>query len=103
MASCAEIWFSKESINDTGIASYQEKNDIQLDTTTVHSFGLALFFFLSDLLLKHVQIRQGLQRADALCICPDDLLVVEKYPGALIVFRTNMRNVVARVDRRTFV
>jgi hypothetical protein len=55
------------------------------------------------LLLKHVQIRQGLQRADALRICPDDLLIIEKYPGAPVVFRTNVRDVVARVDRRTLV
>jgi hypothetical protein len=65
-------------------------------------FFLALLFSYI-LLLKHVQIRQGLQRADALRICPDDLLIVEKYPGAPIVFRTNVRDVVARVDRRTLV
>jgi hypothetical protein len=76
------------------------------------AFGLslshyALLFSSYILLLKHIQIRQGLQRADALSICSDDLLVVEKYPGAapiVVFFRsTNVRDVVARVDRQTLV
>ena len=48
-------------------------------------------------------LQSGLQRADSLRICPDDLVVVEKYPGAPVVFHTNVCDVVARVDRRTFV
>jgi hypothetical protein len=51
--------------------------------------------FSGPLLLKHVQIREWLERADALRICADDLLVVEEHPGAAIVLRANVRDVVA--------
>jgi hypothetical protein len=84
-------------------SSHPEKRILNCNSTTVvHPLVLALLLSYI-LLLKHVQIRQGLQRADALRICPDDLLIVEKDPGAPIVFRTNVRDVVARVDRWTLV
>jgi len=72
---------------------------------TAAAFFRPCTHFSSPLPLKHVQVRQGLERADAVRIRPDDLLVVEEDPRVTVTIppRADVGDIVARVDGRAFV
>jgi hypothetical protein len=80
-----------------------EKKLHVLTLLRLHPFNLHTHR-LRPLPLKYVQVRQGLERADAVRICPDDLLVVEEDPRVTaITLRADVGDIVARVDGWAFV